>query len=147
MRTWSLTKVAVQKELNRVSCWISLNTYTNIRWSIYLSPAITWSLLRTIYILHNPSHAIYIFSCIVFLDIFHQVDECIRNIFFPESHLITLVIIKLPNTKLLISQELLGIIICFNNHCEALFNMLFLAINIFWGNKIPWRYKVLNVCI
>ena len=46
-------------------------------------------------------------------------------------------ITKLPNTKLLISQELLDIIIFFNNHCEALFNALLLAINRLRGNKIP----------
>jgi len=44
---------------------------------------------------------------------------------------------KLPNTKLLISQELFDIIICFNDHCEALFNALLLAINRLRDNKIP----------
>ena len=39
------------------------------------------------------------------------------------------VITKLPDTKLLIFQEPLDIIICFNNYCEALFNALLLAIN------------------
>jgi len=56
------------------------------------------------------------------------------------------VITKLPDTKLLISQEPLNIIICFNDHHEALFNALLSAINRPKGNKIPWRYKVLNVC-
>ena len=56
------------------------------------------------------------------------------------------VITKSPDTKLLISQELLSIIVCFNDHHEALFNALLLAINRSKGNKIPWRYKVLNVC-
>jgi len=56
-------------------------------------------------------------------------------------------IIKLPDTKSLISQGLLDIITCFNNHHEALLNTLFLAINRSSGDKIPWRYKVLNVCI
>jgi len=56
------------------------------------------------------------------------------------------VITKLPNTKSLISQELLDIIVCFNDHCEALFNALLSAINRPQGNNIPWRYKVLNVC-
>jgi len=46
-------------------------------------------------------------------------------------------ITKLPDTKSLISQELLDIIICFNDHHEALFNMLLLVINRFSGNKIP----------
>ena len=55
-------------------------------------------------------------------------------------------ITKLPDTKLLISWELLNVIICFNDHHEALFNTLLLAINRTRGNKIPWRYKVLNVC-
>ena len=55
-------------------------------------------------------------------------------------------ITKSLDTKLLISRELLNIIICFNNYCEALFNVLLLAINISQGDKIPWRYKVLNVC-
>jgi len=39
-------------------------------------------------------------------------------------------ITKLPDTKLLISLELLNVIVCFNDHCEALFNALLLAINI-----------------
>ena len=56
------------------------------------------------------------------------------------------VITKSPDTKSLISQELLNVIIFFNDHCEALFNALLLAINRSKGNKIPWRYKVLNVC-
>jgi len=51
------------------------------------------------------------------------------------------------DTKSLISWELLNIIICFNNHHKALFNALLSAINRTRGNKIPWRYKVLNVCI
>jgi len=55
-------------------------------------------------------------------------------------------ITKSPNTKLLISQELLDIIVHFNDHCEALFTVLLSAINRPRGNKIPWRYKVLNVC-
>ena len=55
------------------------------------------------------------------------------------------VITKLPDTKLPISRELLNIIICFNDHHEALFNVLLSAINRTTGNKIPWRYKVLNV--
>ena len=38
-------------------------------------------------------------------------------------------ITKSPNTKLLISQELLNIIICFNVHHEALFNALLSAID------------------
>jgi len=54
---------------------------------------------------------------------------------------------KLPDTKSLISQEPLNIIVCFNNHYEALFNALLSAMNRTLGNKIPWRYKVLNVCI
>ena len=55
-------------------------------------------------------------------------------------------ITKSPDTKLLISQEPLNIIICFNYHREALFNALLSAINRPQGNKIPWRYKILNVC-
>ena len=58
-----------------------------------------------------------------------------------------LAITKLPNTKSLISQKLLNVIICFNDHYEALFNALLLAINRPQGNKIPWRFKVFNVCI
>ena len=57
------------------------------------------------------------------------------------------VITKLPDTKSLISQEPLNVIVCFNYHHEALFNELLSAINGTRGNKIPWRYKVLNVCI
>jgi len=57
------------------------------------------------------------------------------------------VITKSPDTKSLISQKPLNIIIYFNDHCEALFNALLLAINRPQGDKIPWRYKVLNVCI
>jgi len=56
------------------------------------------------------------------------------------------VIIQLPDTKLLISWEPLNIIIHFNDHHEALFNGLLLVINRSQGDKIPWRYKVLNVC-
>ena len=51
-----------------------------------------------------------------------------------------------PDTKSLISQEPLNVIIRFNDHREALFNALLSAINRSRGNKIPWRYKVLNVC-
>jgi len=35
------TKMVVQKELNRVLYWILLGTYTNIGWSVHLSPVIT----------------------------------------------------------------------------------------------------------
>ena len=56
------------------------------------------------------------------------------------------VITKSPDTKSPISQEPLNVIVHFNNHREALFNVLLSAINRFRGNKIPWRYKVLNVC-
>ena len=35
------TKVVVQKELDRVPYWILLGTYTNIGWSVHLSPIIT----------------------------------------------------------------------------------------------------------
>jgi len=56
------------------------------------------------------------------------------------------VITKSPDTKLPISQEPLNIIVCFNDHHEALFNALLSAINRSQGDKIPWRYKVLNVC-
>ena len=35
------TKVVVQKELDRVPYWILLGTYTNIGWSVHLSPKIT----------------------------------------------------------------------------------------------------------
>ena len=60
----------------------------------------------------------------------------------------SLVIVEVTHdTKLLISWKLLDVIIYFNNYCEALFNMLFSAINRLQSNKIPWRYKVLNVCI
>ena len=55
-------------------------------------------------------------------------------------------ITKSPDTKLLISWELLNVIVCFNDHHEALFNLLLLAINRSRGDKIPWRYKILNVC-
>ena len=37
--------------------------------------------------------------------------------------------LKSPDTKSLISQEPLNAIVCFNNHREALFNVLLLAIN------------------
>jgi len=57
------------------------------------------------------------------------------------------VITKSPDTKSPISQELLNVIVHFNNHHEALFNALLSAINRSRGDKIPWRYKVLNVCI
>ena len=57
------------------------------------------------------------------------------------------VITKSSNTKLPISWEPINIIICFNNHREALFNVLLSAMNRSRGDKIPWRYKVLNVCI
>ena len=33
--------MVVQKELNRVLYWILLGTYTNIGWSVHLSPVIT----------------------------------------------------------------------------------------------------------
>jgi len=46
-------------------------------------------------------------------------------------------ITKLPDTKLLISWEPLDIIVCFNDHCEALFNALLSAINRTRGIKIP----------
>ena len=55
-------------------------------------------------------------------------------------------ITKSPDTKLPISRELLNVIICFNNHHKLLFNALLSVINRTWGNKVPWRYKVLNVC-
>ena len=55
-----------------------------------------------------------------------------------------LVITKSPDTKSPISWELLNIIVCFNDHHKALFNALLLAINRSQGDKIPWRYKVLN---
>ena len=57
-----------------------------------------------------------------------------------------LAITKSLHTKLLISQKLLNIIICFNDHYETLFNALLSAINRSWGNKILWRYKVPNIC-
>jgi len=60
MKTQGLPWVDVQKELNRVPCWILLATYTNVCWSIHLSSMITQPLLITIYILHKLSHAIYI---------------------------------------------------------------------------------------
>ena len=92
-----MTKVVVQEELNRVPCWIPLGTYTNIRWSVHLSPVITCPLLRTIYILHNPSlHYLYL-SCIVFLDVFYQVDKHTRNSFLLRSCLITVYLI--PGAK------------------------------------------------
>jgi len=40
-----------------------------------------------------------------------------------------LAITKLPNTKVLIFWEPLDMIICFNDHHEALFNVLLSAIN------------------
>ena len=61
-----------------------------------------------------------------------------RQSVFTELSADQLVITKLLDTKLLISQEPLDVIVCFN--------VLFLAINRSWGDKIPWRYKVLNVC-
>jgi len=56
------------------------------------------------------------------------------------------VITKLPDTKSPISRKLLNVIVCFNDHREALFNALLLAMNRSRGDEIPWRYKVLNVC-
>jgi len=70
-----------------------------------------------------------------------------RQSVFTELSADQLAITKSPDTKLLISWKLLDVIICFNDHHEALFNALLLAINRTQGNKIPWRYKVLNVCI
>jgi len=52
-----------------------------------------------------------------------------RQSVFTELSADQLVITKSPDTKLLISQELLDIIICFNDHYEALFNVLLSAIN------------------
>ena len=46
---------------------------------------------------------------------------------------------KVPNTKSLISQKLLDIIVCFNMYCKALSNMLLFTINRPQDNKIPWR--------
>ena len=62
-----------------------------------------------------------------------------RQSVFTELSVDQSVITKLPDTKLLISQELLNTIVYFNNHCESLFNVLLLAINRPQGNKIPWR--------
>jgi len=47
------------------------------------------------------------------------------------------VITKSPDTKSPISQELLNVIVCFNNHHEALLNALLSAINRSRGDKIP----------
>ena len=69
-----------------------------------------------------------------------------RQSVFTELSADQLAIIKLLDIKSLISQELLNIIVCFNDHHKALFNALLSAINRSQGNKIPWRYKVLNVC-
>ena len=48
---------------------------------------------------------------------------------FTELSADQLAITKSPDTKLLISQELLNVIVCFNDHREALFNVLLSAIN------------------
>jgi len=52
-----------------------------------------------------------------------------KQLVFTELSADQSVITKLPDTKSLISRELLNIIIHFNNHREALFNALLLAIN------------------
>jgi len=54
----SSPKVDAQEELNRVPHWIWTPTYTNIEWSLYLSPTITRPFTNTVHIL---SHTIYIF--------------------------------------------------------------------------------------
>jgi len=70
-------------------------------------------------------------------DLSNSIKNISRQSVFTELLVDQSMITKLPNTKLLISQELLDIIIFFNNHCEALFNALLLAINRLRGNKIP----------
>ena len=76
--------------INKVFYWISLTTYTNVCWSVYLSPIITWLLLRTKHILHNVSHTIYIFVLyfLMFSSIFVKVWEifskfpCFKEFFY-----------------------------------------------------------------
>jgi len=58
------------------------------------------------------------------------------NQYFTELSADQSVITKLLDTKLLISQKLLDVIIYFNNYCEALFNALLSVINRTQGNKI-----------
>ena len=77
---------------------------------------------------------------------FKQYQNVSKQSVFTELSADQSVITKSLDTKLPISWKLLNVIVCFNDHHEALFNALLLAINRTRGNKIPWRYKVLNVC-
>ena len=52
-----------------------------------------------------------------------------KQLVFTELSADQLAITKSPDTKLPISWELLNIIVFFNDHCEALFNVFLLAIN------------------
>ena len=79
-------------------------------------------------------------------DLSNSTKNISKQSVFTELSVDQSVITKSPDTKLPISQEPLNIIVCFNDHHEALFNALLLAINRSRDNKIPWRYKVLNVC-
>jgi len=78
-----------REELNRVPYWISITTYTNIPWSVHVLSMVTRLWLLTIEFLHNiVPHYLYL-PCVIFLEIPHQVDEYIGDIFLLWSQLIT----------------------------------------------------------
>ena len=78
-----------REELDRVLYWISTTTYTNIPWSMYPLSMVTRLLLITIQFLHNTvPHYLYLFY-VIFLEISHQVNECVEDIFLLWSQLIT----------------------------------------------------------
>jgi len=69
-------------------------------------------------------------------DLSNSTKNISRQSVFTKLSADQLAITKLPDTKLLISQELLNVIVHFNDYCKALFNALLLAINRTQGNKI-----------
>ena len=70
-------------------------------------------------------------------DLSNSTKNVSRRSVFTKLSADQLVITKSPDTKSLISQEPLDIVVCFNNYCEALFNVLLWAINRTQGDKIP----------
>jgi len=70
-------------------------------------------------------------------DLSNSTKNVSRRSVFTKLSADQLAITKSPDTKSLISQELLDIIVCFNNYREALFNVLLWAINRTQGDKIP----------
>jgi len=70
-------------------------------------------------------------------DLSNDTKNISRQLVFTKLSADQLAVIKSLDTKSLISQEPLDIIIFFNDHHEALFNVLLLAINRSQGNKIP----------